>query len=125
METKGVVRMVAVQCEAVAGRLVEAVDHIEILPPAACQHIETCLRCQAELAQLRKMKRVLGSLQDRVLVPDPELLDQVLESIRPPATVHKIHRRSRKAVYVRGIAAGAAAWALVWVARAGRERIAS
>jgi hypothetical protein len=40
-----------VQCEQVAELLAGAVDGSAVLEAAATQHVSSCLRCQAELAQ--------------------------------------------------------------------------
>lgn len=98
----------------------------------ACD-INSCLRCQAELAQYRKLLRALASLRTDYVVPDDQLLEEILESLRPPATVHRLHRinhRNRRAAYIGGIAAAAtagAAGAIVIAARLanGRHSLAS
>jgi len=45
------------------------------------RHIETCLRCQAELARYRRMLRGLQLLRTRYLEPAPGLLAQTLAAI--------------------------------------------
>ena len=45
------------------------------------RHIETCLRCQAELARYRKMLRGLQLLRTRYLEPTPGLLAQTLAAM--------------------------------------------
>ncbi|MEM9616298.1 MAG: hypothetical protein AAF962_22615 [Actinomycetota bacterium] len=101
-------------------------------PDLACD-IGSCLRCQAELAQYRKLLRALATLRGDYVVPDDQLLNDILESLRPPATVHRLHRlnhRNRRAAYIGGIAAAAtagAAGAIVIAARLanGRHSLAS
>lgn len=66
------------QCEDVAQLLPEAVDAESSVHPAVHGHIESCLRCQAELARYRRMLRALQALRLRYLEPDPGLLAQTL-----------------------------------------------
>jgi anti-sigma factor RsiW len=110
--------------------LAEIADGLEKLPTESDRHVQACLRCQAELAQYRKLLRALTSLRGQFLVPDAQLLDDVLDALRPPATVHRLHRRNRRAAYIGGIAAAAAtagaAGAFVIAARlANRHSLAS
>ena len=113
------------QCEAVSLQLADIADGLSQLPPEAERHVEACLRCQAELAQYRKLLRALTSLRGHYLVPDERLLDEVLDALRPPATVHRLHRRNRRAAYIGGIAAAAtagAAGAIVIASRLANHR---
>jgi hypothetical protein len=121
-------------CETVSIQLAGAADGDVALAPEAGRHVETCLRCQAELAQYRKLLRALNSLKGQRLIVDETLLDEVLEILRPAAPVHKLHRinyRNRKAAYIAGAAAaasaGVAAGALVIASRiaGGRDSLAS
>jgi len=118
-----------VQCETVSIQLAEIADGLEQLPPESERHVALCLRCQAELAQYRKLLRALTALRGQLLVPDESLLDDILDALRPPATVHRLHRRNRRAAYIGGIAAAAtagAAGAIVIASRlAGRQSLAS
>jgi hypothetical protein len=66
------------RCEEVARLLPEAVDAETSVHPAVHGHIESCLRCQAELARYRRMLRALQALRLRYLEPDPGLLAQTL-----------------------------------------------
>lgn len=50
-------------CDAVRDRLPGAVD--EGLDQAALHHVSSCLRCQAELAQYRRLGRLLRSLESQ------------------------------------------------------------
>jgi len=45
------------------------------------KHIESCLRCQAELARYRRMLRALQQLRTRFLEPSPSLLAQTLAAL--------------------------------------------
>jgi anti-sigma factor RsiW len=119
-----------VRCESVSLQLAEIADGLNRLPPDAERHVESCLRCQAELVQYRRLLRALTALREHHITPDDRLLDDVLEALRPPATVHRLHRRSRRAAYIGGIAAAAAtagaAGAIVIASRlASRQSLAS
>jgi anti-sigma factor RsiW len=118
-----------VRCESVSLQLAEIADGLNRLPADAERHVESCLRCQAELVQYRRLLRALTSLRTHYVVPDDQLLDDILQALRPPATVHRLHRRSRRAAYIGGIAAAAtagAAGAIVIASRiASRQSLAS
>jgi hypothetical protein len=121
------------RCEIVSVQLAGAADGDTTLDPATGRHVEQCLRCQAELAQYRKLLKALTTLRGHRLFVDDGLLDEILEAIRPAAPVHRIHRighRGRRAAYLAGAAAAAtaagAAGALVIASRlSGRPRLAS
>jgi hypothetical protein len=70
-----------VQCDEVARILPEAVDSGAAVELSVQRHIDTCLRCQAELARYRKMLRGLQLLRTRYLEPAPGLLAQTLAAI--------------------------------------------
>lgn len=113
------------QCESISLQLAEIADGLNELPPAAERHVDACLRCQAELAQYRKLLRALTGLRGQLELPDERLLEDILEALRPPATVHRLHRRNRRAAYIGGIAAAAtagAAGAIVIAARMANNR---
>ena len=61
--------------------LPEAVDNGAAVELSVQRHIETCLRCQAELARYRRMLRGLQLLRTRYLEPAPGLLAQTLAAI--------------------------------------------
>ncbi|MDH3681467.1 MAG: hypothetical protein OEV40_16135 [Acidimicrobiia bacterium] len=117
------------QCETVSLQLADIADGLTQLPLESERHVESCLRCQAELAQYRKLLRALSALRGQLLVPDESLLDDILDALRPPAPVHRLHRRNRRAAYIGGIAAAAtagAAGAIVIASRlANRQSLAS
>lgn len=96
------------QCDRVSLQLAEIADGLNRLPPDAERHVESCLRCQAELVQYRRLLRALTALRNHYITPDDELLEEILIALRPPATVHRLHRRSRRAAYIAGAAAAAA-----------------
>lgn len=117
------------QCETVSLQLAEIADGLTALDPQSQKHVNQCLRCQAELAQYRKLLRALNAMRGHQMVPDERLLDEILEALRPPATVHRFQRRNRRVAYLGGIAAAAtagAAGAIVIATRlANRQSLAS
>ena len=54
------------RCEAVAERLPAAVDEPGALDAEQAEHVEQCLRCQAELAQYRRLRRTMARHGHRV-----------------------------------------------------------
>jgi anti-sigma factor RsiW len=68
------------RCEDVAQMLPETVEGTPV-DLAMQTHIESCLRCQAELARYRRMLRALQQLRTRFLEPSPSLLAQTLAAL--------------------------------------------
>ena len=68
------------RCEDVARMLPETVEGTPV-DLAMQTHIESCLRCQAELARYRRMLRALQQLRTRFLEPSPSLLAQTLAAL--------------------------------------------
>ncbi len=119
-------------CEQLGDALAGAVDGSHAFDAAARAHIDQCLRCQAEMAQYRKLLRVLRSLRSELAEPGPGLLSDVLDAVEAAGERHAIRLilQGRRAAYLGGIAAataGAAATAAVLMSRSrrGRLRIAS
>lgn len=116
-------------CDELNIRLAEVADDSVPLSGPEADHVATCLRCQAELVHYRRLLRSLRALRTVPLDPDQDLLDEVLEALRPPASVHRLHgRRNRRAAYLGGLAAATAgaAGAVVLASRlATRPRLAS
>ena len=50
------------RCELVAERLPAAVDEPGALDAEQAEHVEQCLRCQAELVQYRRLRRTMGAM---------------------------------------------------------------
>ena len=59
----------AVTCESVAELLPAIIDGNERADRRVRRHVESCLRCQAELVQYRKLLRALHQLRTDVLEP--------------------------------------------------------
>jgi anti-sigma factor RsiW len=117
------------RCEDVA-RLLPATVEGTPVDLAVQTHIESCLRCQAELARYRRMLRALQQLRTRFLEPSPSLLAQTLavlgeESERQAVRSVLSGRRLAYAGAIGGaaVAAGATAAALL-LARSRRRAVA-
>jgi anti-sigma factor RsiW len=115
------------RCEEVARLLPRAVDSTEPVDLAVQSHIESCLRCQAELARYRRMLRALQLLRTRYLEPSPTLLAQTLASLEEAGERQAVRsllsgRRLAYAGAIGGAAmAAAAATTAVLVARSRRR----
>jgi len=117
-----------VQCDDVARQLPAAVDHGEAVSPEVQRHIETCLRCQAEVARYRKMLRGLHLLRTRYLEPAPGLLAQTLAAIEAEG-----ERQARRAILsgrrlayagaIGGAAVAAGAAGAVMIVHRARRRV--
>ncbi|MBK9179635.1 MAG: hypothetical protein IPM45_08705 [Acidimicrobiales bacterium] len=119
------------RCEAVAALLPAAADGTPISDPRARQHVETCLRCQAELVQYRRLLRALRSLRAERLQPAPGLVTEVLAAVESAGERHAVRAllRGRRVAYLGGLAAATAAGAagaivLTTRSRRGRVRLA-
>jgi len=69
------------RCEEIALLLPAVVDGDEPIALPVQRHVESCLRCQAELARYRRMLRGLQLMRTQFLEPAPGLLAQTLAVI--------------------------------------------
>ncbi|MDY7103529.1 MAG: hypothetical protein S0880_20300 [Actinomycetota bacterium] len=120
------------RCEDIAGHLSDAADGRVTLDAEARAHVDTCLRCQAEVVQYRKLLRALRSLRTDVLEPAPGLLTEVLAGLEEAGERQAVRNllHGRRAAYVGGLAAATAAGAagaivIANLSRRGRVRLAS
>ena len=97
-------------------RLVDGPDGVE---PAVLEFVESDLRSQAELARYRRLLRSLELLGHHRVEPAPGLLVQTLAALDQADRKVRIITRKRIAYAgaVGGVAAGAAATAVVLVRR--------
>jgi hypothetical protein len=74
-------------------------------------HIDHCLRCQAEVVQYRKLLRALRSVRTDLIEPAPGLITDVLVALEQEGERRAVRSaiRGRRAAYVGGIAAATAA----------------
>jgi hypothetical protein len=125
-----------VRCEDLTELLAEAAelragrDRAAIADPAARRHVESCLRCQADLVQYRKLLRALHNLRTEVLEPAPGLLPEILAHLEAAGERHALRSMltGRRLAYAGGIAAAAtagAAGAILLASRGKKLRAAS
>jgi hypothetical protein len=100
----------AVTCDQVVELLSDAHDGTLSLTPAARAHVETCLRCQAEAVQYRRLRRGLRGLRADLVEPGPAMLSELLVAVTEGAERRVVRARinGRRVAYVGGIAATAA-----------------
>ncbi len=115
------------RCEEVALLLPAAVDGEAPVAVPVQRHVESCLRCQAELARYRRMLRGLQLMRTQFLEPAPGLLAQTLAAVGEASEQRAIHNilSGKRLAYAGAIggavaAAGATA-AAVLVARSRRR----
>ena len=113
------------QCDQIAELLPQIVDGSAIGRPRRPARTSTsCLRCQAELVQYRKLLKALRQLRTEVLEPAPGTLTGILARLEEAGERRAVRSllTGRRAAYVGGIAAAAtaagAAGALVLAHRA-------
>ena len=119
-----------VRCDDLTDLLAEVGDGAAIADPAARRHVETCLRCQADLVQYRKLLRALHNLRTEVLEPAPGLLPEILAHLEAAGERHALRSMltGRRLAYAGGIAAAAtagAAGAILLASRGKKLRAAS
>ena len=98
------------RCEDVTAALPALVDG-EPLAPDAERHLESCLRCQVELARYRRLLRTLALLRTRYVEPTPALFGETLAAITDAAE-HGARRTlvsGRRLAYAGAIGGGALA----------------
>jgi len=116
-------------CADLGQHLAAAASDPAALDRAARDHVETCLRCQADLVQHRRVLRALRSLRTEVLEPAPGLVTEVLAHIEEAGERHVIRSllTGRRAAYIGGLAAAtaaaSAAGAIVLVTRTKNRRL--
>ncbi len=98
-------------CEVVVERLSDARDGTLSLDPDARRHVASCVRCQAEALQQRKLRRALRGLRDELSDPAPGLLDELLTAVDTDADrrAGRLSTHGRRVAYVGGLAAAATA----------------
>ena len=110
-------------CTEVSELLPAAIDGSDVLSRDAQRHVDSCLRCQAELVQYRRVLRTLRTMREDVLVPMPGLLASVLANVGDAGERRAVGAlvTGRRAAYLSGIAGAAA---VVLASRSRRSRLA-
>lgn len=117
------------QCEEIAVLLPDAVDSADPVALPVRRHIESCLRCQAELARYRRMLRGLQLLRTQYFEPTPGMLAATLASITAASERRAVSSAltKRRIAYASAVAGAVAAagttTAAVLVARARRRTV--
>ncbi len=121
--TAGGTRGNGVSCASVAAALPGIVDGLDVAELDLRRHVETCLRCQAELAQYRKVLRALHQLRTELIEPSPGLLPDILVALEAAGErgAMKFLLTGRRAAYLGGIAAATAAGAAGAIVLASRR----
>ena len=98
------------RCEQLTHHLA-ASDGSQLDDEAAQAHVESCLRCQAELAQYRKLLKALRTLRTEVLTPAPGLVTDILTHIeeRGERSAMRSALKGRRLAYVGGVTLAATA----------------
>ena len=115
------------RCEEVALLIPAAVDREAPVAIPVQRHVESCLRCQAELARYRRMLRGLQLMRTQLLEPSPGLLAQTLAAVGEASEQRAIRsllsgKRLAYAGAIGGaVAAAGATAAAVLVARSRRR----
>ena len=117
------------QCDEVAELLTDVAEGGRLEDRRARRHVESCLRCQAEVVQYRKLLRTLRTLRTDVLEPAPGLLADILANLEEAGERQAIRSvlSGRRIAYLGGLAAATAAGAagaLVFATRTRRTRLA-
>jgi hypothetical protein len=97
-------------CERIAELLPVMVDDPQVIGSEDRVHVDRCLRCQAELARYRRIRRTMASMRAEPIPVDPSVLAGVLEGL-DSATERREHQRTvgRRAASFMGLAAATAA----------------
>lgn len=115
------------RCEEVADALPAIMDGTETADRRVVRHVDSCLRCQAELAQYRKLLRALHQL--RVQQPEAPvgMVGEILGGIERAGEKRAIRSAltGRRVAYIAGlgvaVGAAGAAGVVVFLAQRGRH----
>jgi len=113
------------RCDDVAPLLAEVVDGSVDLDPRSSRHVAACLRCQAELAQYRRLLRTLSQLGDEPVAVPADLLALIYARLDAGGTGAPWARRVAYAGALAATAAGAAGAIVLVASRNRRFRLAS
>ncbi len=117
------------RCTGISERLAGVVDGTAELDRNERRHVERCLRCQAELAQYRKLLRAMRSMRATALPAPDGLVTGVIVHLEAAGERSAVRAAltGRRAAYLGGIAAAATAAgagaAIVLVTRGRKGRL--
>lgn len=124
----GAGRSRVITCEQVAGLLPAVIDGNQRADRRVRRHVDSCLRCQAELVKYRKLLRALRQLRTEVLQPSPGLVSSILSNLEEAGERGAMRSLldGRRVAYLGGLAvataAAGAAGAVVLVSRSRQRR---
>jgi hypothetical protein len=103
--------VLSMQCDELSHLLPALGSGRETAPPHVVAHVETCLRCQADVVQYRKLLRALHNMRTEVLEPSPGLLTDIFAHLEAAGERRAIRSMltGRRVAYIGGIAAATAA----------------
>jgi hypothetical protein len=103
------------QCEQIATLLPGLMDDRSAAPAAVLDHVEACLRCQAELARYRRMLRLLGELRTVDCDLPSGLVGEILRSVERVARRRAVRSAlsQRRVAYISALGMGVVAMGAV------------
>ena len=115
------------RCEEVVALIPGVVDG-DATNVAVSRHLETCLRCQAEMVRYRRLLRTLAMLRTRYVEPNPGLLGETLAALTDAAErgAKRTLLSGKTLAYagaIGGTAVAAGATAAVLIARSRRRAL--
>ncbi|MGQ0742940.1 MAG: hypothetical protein ACT4OS_01095 [Acidimicrobiales bacterium] len=111
-----------------ASALPSIVDGDNVADLELRRHVSDCPRCQAEVAQYRRLLKVVRQLRTEVIEPTPGLFPDILAALEEASERQAIGSllSGRRGAYVGGLAvatAAGAASAMVLATRSRRHRL--
>jgi hypothetical protein len=99
------------QCDEIASKLAAAGDVAGLTDRRDRKHVESCLRCQAEAAQYRKLLKALHALREDLAATPHGLVTDIFVKLEAAGERQAVRSllNGRKAAYVGGIAVATAA----------------
>jgi hypothetical protein len=115
----------AVLCEQIADELAATAGVGELRDRRARKHVESCLRCQAEVVQYRKLLKALHALREDLVSTPHGLVADIFVKLEEAGERQAVRSliNGRRAAYVGGIAVATAAAGAGAVLLASRRRI--
>jgi hypothetical protein len=98
-------------CDEIADQLAAAGDVGRLSDRRSRKHVETCLRCQAEAAQYRKLLKALHAMREDLVAQPHGLVADIFVKLETAGERQAVRSMlaGRKAAYMGGIAVATAA----------------